>query len=507
MKQNRIIIIAVLALAVITAGTLGLWLGQEKQEQSPVQTAEAPPKTEPAPSPEQAAPPEKEKKKAPRLRFGPKHGQSLAYRFESESDAVIDFSLLMPAGMPGSKTPQLASPSSSKTPAQSSKTAVRLKASGELRLKYYDLEPGIWNVAAVLSDVEYHLNDRAPAYSEGMTYPFVFRSKYYATDPLFDEISANLGLDDALKMYGELRKKHTNNAGRYAEKFFVNYLRQHPEACFDLVKVMNADPRRERLDHSAQLILWRLITEAGHTEAQQAIVDVIVNPEMSNLTHIRGLAYVHDFENPQEFVADAIWAFYKGTDPGTEDQDEQELRTMSLYAFGSLGSDDKINEAVKPEISERLVESLYNAGEPREQSVTLAAIGNYGGEEVIDAIEPYFSSEDENVRASAYDALRRMRDPKAAETLARHYETEASHEVRIAALRTLKAMPPVPEGVNWASRTVLVTEEPREQELLVNVVGENLRDHPENEKTLRELLKKEPTNRVKREIYKYIVPK
>ena len=85
------------------------------------------------------------------------------------------------------------------------------------------------------------------------------RSKYYATDPIFDEIGANLDLDNALKMYEELRKKHTNNAGRYAEKFLVNYLRQHPDTCFDLVKVMDADPRRERLDHSAQLILWRLV--------------------------------------------------------------------------------------------------------------------------------------------------------------------------------------------------------------------------------------------------------
>jgi len=169
MKQNKIIIIAVLALAVISAGALGLWLGQEKQEQPPVQTAEAPPKTEPVQPPESAMPVPEKKKEAPRLRFGPKHGQSIAYRFESGSDAVIDFSLLMPAGMPGAKTPQ---PS-----AQSSKTAVRLKASGELRLKYYDLEPGIWNVAAALSDVEYRLNDRTPAYSEGTTYPFVFRMK------------------------------------------------------------------------------------------------------------------------------------------------------------------------------------------------------------------------------------------------------------------------------------------------------------------------------------------
>ncbi len=152
------------------------------------------------------------------------------------------------------------------------------------------------------------------------------------------------------------------------------------------------------------------------------------------------------------------------------------------------------------------MENLYGTDDPGEQTVTLAAIGNYGGEEVIEAIDPYFSSENEDVRASAYDALRRMESPEAVKTLANHYETEEAPKVRIAALRALKSMPPVSEGVKWAGKTVMTTEEPKEQELLVNVVGENMKDYPENENILRELLNKNPTNRVKREIYKYIVP-
>lgn len=46
----------------------------------------------------------------------------------------------------------------------------------------------------------------------------------------------------------------------------MNYLRQHPEASFELIKIMDTDPGREHLDQSAQLILWHLITEAGHTQ-------------------------------------------------------------------------------------------------------------------------------------------------------------------------------------------------------------------------------------------------
>jgi len=670
MKRKVIILsLSAVLIAAVAAGIL-FWQSRDKAE-GPVQAVKTAQKTQPEkpPEPAPAANPAP-KAEAPRLRFGPKNGETLVFRFESEADTEIDFSFLTPAGMPGNKAPQ---------PGQGgTKTPVKLKASGELRLKYYDLKPGIWNVAAVLSDVEYHLNDRKPIYAESLIYPFVFKMKsdgflsnfqftkgipseaeqfaknilytmqtafpkepksewktrendmtgqyraeyalvstdaaqhtavigkrkleylftsaaqsalnpllsgsqtriektqtditiplkgawiltlaqqetvssiaggkewsraagsfsvrrlekdisgvfpdkfddllaklkynpavkeqYYATDDIFDEIGANIDINAALEMYKQLKEKHPENAGRYAEKFFVNYLRQHPKACFDLVGIMDKDPKRERLDQSTQLILWRLITQAGHKEAQQAVIEAVTDPKFSDLTHIRALAYVHDFEHPESFVSDALWQFYKDLPASPDEQTQQELKNMTMYALGSLGSDEKLNETIKPQISSRLVENLYNTQNPQEQATTLAALGNYGGEEVIDSLEPYFSSENEEVRSAAFDSLRRMKDPVAAETLAKHFETETSVKVRVAALRTLKSMPPTAEGVTWANKTAAVTEEPEEQELLVGVIGENLKEHPENEKTLRELLKKNPDNRVKREIYKYIVP-
>ncbi len=126
---------------------------------------------------------------------------------------------------------------------------------------------------------------------------------------------------------------------------------------------------------------------------------------------------------------------------------------------------------------------------------------------MIDDIEPFFGSQNEKVRAAAFNSLRRMDSPEAVRTLAKHYETETSPGVRVTAAATLSRMPPSAEGVNWAGRTILKTEEPKEQEYLARVVGKNLEKYPENENTLRELLKKNPDNSVKREIYKHIVPK
>jgi len=118
-----------------------------------------------------------------------------------------------------------------------------------------------------------------------------------------------------------------------------------------------------------------------------------------------------------------------------------ELRTATLYAIGGLGHKDKLNDDIKPFIGKQLVDHLNGSDHIREHSVTLEAIGNYGGSDVLENIEPYFTHPEEHIRSAAYDSLRRMDDPKAVELLERSFKNERSFEVKKAALQTLASMP------------------------------------------------------------------
>ncbi|MCP4351801.1 MAG: HEAT repeat domain-containing protein [Desulfobacterales bacterium] len=663
--KNRKFIIAALVLIVITAGAVTLIIRQgQKPEPVPVVIKTEPETRETAPSFVSGS---EEKPDPVRLRFGPKHGQTIAFRFESKTDAEIDFGFI---------TPAISGAEAGKVPEKGARTPVSMNASGELYLKYFDLEPGRWQVAALISNLDYKINSQMPLYESAIEYPFTLKmistgflsdfefvkgipaeagqfvqqilftmqtafpkepktewgtketdmtgryrtayalkrtepetagiskqkteylelkaaksaindsvsaseisieksetditvpkkgpwiislaqqestvthsgnynwaetggsfsarriekdvskkfpktfdafladmksgkyikSKYYATDANFNQLGANISMDDALAVYDKLKNSGQSNAGRYAEKFVVNYLRQHPGASSELIKVMNSDPKREQLDQSTQLIMWRLITEAGHTEAQKAFADAAINPEYSDLTQWRAIAYSDGFENPEPLLAETMWDFYNGIET-PKDRRERDMKTSSLYSLGSMGSDEKVNPETKQKVSRLLSDHLKNTPSPGEQIVTLAAVGNYGGEDMIDDIEPLFGSQNEKVRAAAFNALRRMDAPEAVQTLAKHYEKETSPEVRVTAAATLSRMPPTAEGVNLACKTVLKTDAPGEQEFLARVVGKNLEDYPENESTLRELLKKNPDNKVKQEIYKYVVPK
>ena len=329
--------------------------------------------------------------------------------------------------------------------------------------------------------------------------------KYYLTDPELDRLGANLNLDGALGLFDKLKNTNLPNAARNAEKFLLNYLRQYPRAAFELVDAMDADPQRERFDQSTHLVLWRLLTEAGHAEAQQAVIGALTDPDRGHITHMRALAYVSGFEYPEAATVQALWDFHQGLGE-PRDKEAREFKTMSLFALGSLGSGEKLNARVKPEVGRMLGESLQNAAEPRDQAVALGAVSNYGGADMLDPIQTYFKADNEQVRAAAYGALRHMDDPRAVEILASHYATEESPAVRAAAAQALSRMPPSPVGIAWAGQTVLSSDAPKEQIPLVEVLGKNLETYPENAAKLKALLEKNPDNQVKKEIYKYVVP-
>lgn len=333
-----------------------------------------------------------------------------------------------------------------------------------------------------------------------------FREKFKITDPVFNKLSENLDLNNALDVYTKMKNDEDSSIRRQAEKFMENYLKLNPMASYDLIGLLDKDPKRERFDHETQLILWRLITQAGHKDAQMAVLSAISNKEYSDLTHIRAMAYVHSFEYPEDFLYKGLWNFYHGIDPFNHTEREKELQTMALYAIGVLGSDEKQNEDIKPDIGQTLLENLDKAGDPNLQVIHLEAIGNYGRPDIIGSLEPYFSSDNEKVRMAAFHSLRRMKDPVAVDTLSKFYEKESSQKVRTVALKILAKMPPTQESITLARSEIMTAQEKEGQEALATVLGQNLKDYPDSEKTLRTFLKKDPPNRVKKTVYRFIKP-
>ncbi|MBF0192257.1 MAG: HEAT repeat domain-containing protein [Magnetococcales bacterium] len=330
--------------------------------------------------------------------------------------------------------------------------------------------------------------------------------KYYITDLALDRLGAGLNTEDAVELFKKMRTEKESTAKRNAEKFLVNYLRKHPGACVELINLMDQDPNRERNDQETQLVFWRLLTQTGHPEAQQAVLNAIGDASRAEVTQMRALVNIHAFENPQPFLVDELYRYYQQPPAPTDGARDPQKRQMALLALGALGYKEKLNEETKTKVGQLLQSHIGTTQTIPKQMDVLNAIGNYGGKELAPVITPYLTSQDAHVRASAFSSMRRMDDPAVLETLTHHYANEESAKVRTIALQSLAEFTPTQEGMNWANRNALTARHPDEQVILVDLLGTHMQRFPENRQAIQELLKTNPDKAVKRTIYKYIVP-
>ena len=325
------------------------------------------------------------------------------------------------------------------------------------------------------------------------------------TDPRLDRMAEKLDLNGALNTYRQLLHSGTPGATEAAERFLVNYLKLKPEASAELIEQMNRESAAFGGDED--LTLWRLLAKAGTPDAQNAVMAAAQNPDNREATRIRALAYVSDFAYPTDDLVGHLWNEYQRQPPGNTGELGSEVRTMSLFALGILGHDDKLNDAVKPLIRERLVSSLNNAANPWDRAMALRAIGNYGNADVLDDVAPFLTDPNPDVRSAAYWSLRRVDDSAAAEMLMTAFDEEGDANVRSTALRTLTQMVPTAGGMEWAKWELTAVTDSAEQIALAQYLGNALPKYPQNAIALRQLLETNPPTAVKRAIYAYIAPR
>lgn len=328
------------------------------------------------------------------------------------------------------------------------------------------------------------------------------REQLYATDPRLNRMSEGLDVVDAVGKYLDLVREKKK---QLAIEFLIDYLRQDPANAGHLVAVLLADKDHAEYDASTHRYLWMIVAKAGYPEAQQALWNAIADAGNSDRQRTLAMANVGQIEYPEPQLVDQVWDLYKGTTSAGEGV-EKDLKAMSIMALGLLGERDKLNEEIKPVIEERLVEALQGARTAWDEQMALRGIGNSGNADALDAVEPFFHSENPNVRAAAFRALRKMDDPRAQMVLIEQYEQESATSVRLAALDALGRMPLVQPALDWARAQALSAGNERERIALVNVLGKTLPMHRTNEVALREILASDAPTSVRQAVFRYVKP-
>ena len=255
------------------------------------------------------------------------------------------------------------------------------------------------------------------------------------------------------------------------------------------------------------MVLWRLLTAAGHLQAQQALAGALTHPDYARQTRVRAMLYASDFTYPEDELVGVLWDVYRNPQNATNNEMlAATLKNMSLLAIGALGSPEKLNGQLRTQVSAELSRNLSTVREPSQRELTLQAIGNAADPGLLPDVKPYFTDTSPEVRSAAYRAVRRMDDPEAFRLFSSAFEKERSPEVRASALETLQTMNATAESADWARTELTRDSDPEEQVLLVGFLGRSSGRYPQNKEALRALLRTNPSLQVKRKIYEFVVP-
>ncbi len=330
-------------------------------------------------------------------------------------------------------------------------------------------------------------------------------SRYYETNPYLNALGKGLNAEESIDKFIDMLSYN----GSLADAFIVNYLRQYPEKAEQFSLMLDRLSKGDlngRYTDAMRLRLWSLLVKAGHKEAQDAVMNSVEDSSKHAYTRSIALGSLHDVEYTLPFLPDRLMSLHHSIQNPVTPL-EQEMKTMTLYAMGSLGDKDNLNLKLKKKIAEQLSGYLSQATESQDQITVLESMANHGGEELLESIKTVFTHKNPLIRAAGFKVFRRMESEKAQKKLTEHYEKEKDETIKAVAMHVLSKTPATDYSMGYATKEVEKTNNLGSVIHLVDYLGSHLKKFPENTDTLEGVLNRPIPARVKREVYKYIEPK
>lgn len=349
--------------------------------------------------------------------------------------------------------------------------------------------------AELITDAPLVTFKKPTQYDKNSTDKVLGMQKYYQTLPELNVLAQNMETRDALDKFIELLENENNET--LAIKFIINYLRLNPMATFELLDYLDSS---EELSHSASLRLWYAISEAGHKEAQQALVKAFLSDGYSDLIKMRALSVVHDLEYPTNNLVQQTFEFSQGSI-----SDDQELIDMAMFALGSLADPNKLNEEQTNEAVDLLrTELTKSVNDPERAQSVLIAISNSANPKLVKDVVAMIESENDDVRTESLLALMKIPSESSKDAFYSAIDRETKFEVKYEVYKSL-AQRDSADMLTWASKKVLEDIDGTNKALLIHYIGRNLSESNNAEQLLRSLLSQEQTSlEQKKTIYNYI---
>lgn len=327
------------------------------------------------------------------------------------------------------------------------------------------------------------------------------RAHFYTVPPSVAEKIANVTWEQAIEAYfGMVTEKMET-----ANHLMMFYLRKHPERSLAFARALDEHGKKGESDDIVDAVShgFATLASAGHTEAQRVLVDVISQPGWTQLSRAKARDGMFNLELPELFIPAAVWA-ERSKIPTAGKRIDTEGLSIWTNLYGYVGS-SRHGVFENSQATWQNLSKLLQSGDAYEQARGLVAIGNLNdAKRALPSVQPFFTSSKDFLRARAYEVFRNSTDEQDFLKFASFYAQEKLVAVRTEASAIALSMAPSKARNEWAVEQVKTSADNVIRLRAVRMLGLSIKDFPQNEKVLQDLLEDVRDRETRRAIYGFV---
>ena len=256
--------------------------------------------------------------------------------------------------------------------------------------------------------------------------------------------------------------------------------------------------RTEQLDDRTRADLYLALELAGSESAQAALVGVITDNSWSLKDGMRAIVAMGGVKQP---AAESITALWDTAQYGYGDE-RQRMASAAAFALGSVGN--TMHEADDPEyesLRSSLLSNATSASDVNQRSNFITALGNTNDPALASDVVEFLDDPEPEIRRAAALSLGTLGTDQVADMLMSYYSDEENGYVRGAIAESLQSWTqPTDSAMTMFRQTVQTEADERTRYNIAILLAENLAKFPENEATLREIMRNEPSKRIRQKV-------
>jgi HEAT repeat protein len=258
--------------------------------------------------------------------------------------------------------------------------------------------------------------------------------------------------------------------------------------------------KSQKLNDRTRADIYLALKLADTDSAQSALVEVIIDDSWSVKDGMRAIVALGGVSTPTSESISALWN--TSQEYSTAADERQMVSSSATFALGRIGSTmNKSDDPQYDSLRSNLLNNAMSTADVNQRANFITALGNTQDPTLAHEITVLMDNSEPAIRRATASSLGNLGVDQVADTLVTHYQQESDYRVRSEIARSLDSWTqPTAEAMDMFRQTVQTEKDESTRYNIAMLLGRNLDKFPQNEAVLREMMRREPSKRIRQKV-------